>query len=449
MLTKHLPSNKILDIRLEEEKFYFPGETIKEKETTTLFRNSVELPIYPEANNSSTTAHSDKKSVTTLEAKEHSFPFQFTVPKNLNLPSSMEFGKKTHIRYMINALLDRPMIPESLCPRMEYYVHLLEFIDIEQAQFKISQERCQDMMLPKAKYNEKCMVRASIPRLGFTRGDIIPVKVLVDHFTSCHRKNSILVDLVRTVEIRTSKHTVFKESILRTTCYDLNIKENEGKQQLILCQLLIPTSTPPSIRYKDKVVRFLYKVRVTVSFTSNKNTSCVLDLPFVIGTWPRAAIPIDDDDDEADEEEGNEDDTQHSLKKQQHRNSVMSSYTADDAYNFVNRSDSVNSKKSHNSLSSSALPTPPPIRMENDVPTHILEPISNHQQEPSQLQQPSIVEEECHDSDVLSESSSSLEDSDEDDEDDLLAIIERKKKKERKELRNKRKEQRLLQQQKS
>jgi hypothetical protein len=28
MLTRHL-TNKILDIRLEEEKFYFPGETIK------------------------------------------------------------------------------------------------------------------------------------------------------------------------------------------------------------------------------------------------------------------------------------------------------------------------------------------------------------------------------------------------------------------------------------
>lgn len=32
MLTRHLTS-KIIDIRLDEEKFYFPGETIKGKET--------------------------------------------------------------------------------------------------------------------------------------------------------------------------------------------------------------------------------------------------------------------------------------------------------------------------------------------------------------------------------------------------------------------------------
>ncbi|KAL0135437.1 hypothetical protein V8B55DRAFT_1591101 [Mucor lusitanicus] len=304
----------ILDIRLEEEKFYFPGETIKgfvlihpksaikvnsiqlkfsgqvyihlkEKETNTLFQNALVLSVYP---------NSTSPKQTTLDASEHSFPFQFVVPKNLNLPSSMEFGKKGHIRYTINALLDRPMIPESLCPKVEYAVSLLEYIDIEKDQFKVPQEKSQDIMLPKAKYNQKCMVRASMPRLGFTRGDIVPLKVNIDHFTSFSRKNGVTVDLVRTVEIRTSRHTVFKETVLRSTQYDMDIKATSN-QQTILCQLLIPTSTPPSIRYKDKVLRFHYKVRVSVSF-GDKST-CTLDMPIVIGTWPRAAVPIEDDDD--------------------------------------------------------------------------------------------------------------------------------------------------------
>ncbi|KAK4509484.1 Invasin CotH3 [Mucor velutinosus] len=313
MLTRHL-TNKILDIRLEEEKFYFPGETIKgfvlihpksaikvnsiqlkfsgevyihlkEKETNTLFQNTLALSVYP---------NSTSPKQTTLDASEHSFPFQFVVPKNLNLPSSMEFGKKGYIRYTINALLDRPMIPESLCPKVEYAVSLLEYIDIEKDQFKIPQEKSQDIMLPKAKYNQKCMVRASMPRLGFTRGDIVPLKVNIDHFTSFSRKNGVTVDLVRTVEIRTTKHTVFKETVLRSTQYDMDTKA-PSHQQSILCQLLIPTSTPPSIRYKDKVLRFHYKVRVSVSF-GDKST-CTLDMPIVIGTWPRAAVPIEDDDD--------------------------------------------------------------------------------------------------------------------------------------------------------
>lgn len=62
------------------------------------------------------------------------------------------------------------MIPESLCPKTDYTVLLLEYIDIEKIKFRVPQEKSQDIMLPKAKYNQKCMVRASMPRLGFTRG---------------------------------------------------------------------------------------------------------------------------------------------------------------------------------------------------------------------------------------------------------------------------------------
>lgn len=63
------------------------------------------------------------------------------------------------------------MLLESLCPKVDYVVSLLEYIDIEREQFKIPQEKSQDLMLPQAKYNQKCMVRASMPRLGFTRGE--------------------------------------------------------------------------------------------------------------------------------------------------------------------------------------------------------------------------------------------------------------------------------------
>ncbi|KAI9470979.1 MAG: hypothetical protein EXX96DRAFT_586403 [Benjaminiella poitrasii] len=558
MLTRHL-TNKILDIRIEEEKFYFPGETIKglvivhpknsikansiqlkfsgevyihlkEKETTTLFQDILVLSVYP---------NSTLPKQTTLDASEHSFPFQFIVPKNLNLPSSMEFGKKGHIRYTIHATLDRPMLPESLCPKVEYTVSLLEFIDIEQEQFKIPQEKCQDVMLPQAKYNQKCMIRASIPRLGFTRGDIVPLKVTVDHFTSFSRKKCVTVDLVRTVEIRTSRHTVFKESVLRSTQYDVDVKQSPYQQSL-QCQILIPTSTPPSIRYKDKVLRFHYKVHVAVSFMPKMTAT--LDIPIVIGTWPRAAVPIEDDEDDNSIERSVE--MNHDLDDDDDIESVRTSSVIDDnsltvAYRNsitssngdVNRSDSVTSRTSNNSISSwkssrsweylqaqqqqacyhhsqysqslnnlsrntsqsTTLSSPdrlpsyythhrsssslysssscnneypvhnnrnsysqfqqrqqpiiplagpinaqqyrlsrhrlddesPAIILENDVPTHILEPVSST----TQQQQPQVSVSLSSSSD-----SSSLEDSDED---DLLAIIERKKKKEQRDLRRK------------
>ncbi|KAI8375059.1 hypothetical protein EDC96DRAFT_541518 [Choanephora cucurbitarum] len=282
-------------IKVNSIQLKFYGEVfinLKEKEYNTLFEKTLALSVYP---------NSTVPRQTTLDASEHSFSFEFIVPKNSELPSSME---ARHIRYTINAILDRPMIPETLCPKADYTVSLLEYIDIEQPQFRVPQEKSQDIMLSKAKYNQKCMLRASIPRLGFTRGDIVPLKVIIDHFTSYERKNGVTVDLVRTVEIRTTRHTVFKETTLKSTPHDIDTSQQQ--QQVISCQILIPTSTPPSIRYKDKVLRFHYKVRISACF--GKKEICALDLPIVIGTWPRAAVPIDDDDDNSDEQYAKEDD---------------------------------------------------------------------------------------------------------------------------------------------
>ncbi|KAI8087881.1 uncharacterized protein B0P05DRAFT_464838 [Gilbertella persicaria] len=401
MLSRHL-TNKILDIRLEEEKFYFPGETIQEKEYNTLFQKTLALSVYP---NSTTPKQ------TTLDATEHSFPFEFIVPKSSDLPSSMEFGKKGHIRYTIRAVLDRPMVPESLCPKTDYIVSLLEYIDIEQPQFKVPQEKSQDIMLPKAKYNQKCMLRASMPRLGFTRGDIVPLKVTIDHFTSYERKHGVTVDLVRTVEIRTTRHTIFKEAVLKSTPYDMHITH---QQQAITCQILIPTSTPPSIRYKDKVLRFHYKVRISADF--GKKVVCTLDLPIVIGTWPRAAVPIDDDDEDEDDEQEDKQSSFHLdssiITENEDDDESYKSCSLDDTRHLSWQAISAQPKNNN-----SEWPEAPSVLLETDVPTHILEPISTPQHKTLNVS----------DSDSNSNSNSNSND-----EDDLLAIIERKKKKEQK-----------------
>lgn len=54
---------------------------LKEKETNTLFQESLTLSVCP---------NSTSPKQTTLDPSEHTFPFKFIVPKNLNLPSSME-----------------------------------------------------------------------------------------------------------------------------------------------------------------------------------------------------------------------------------------------------------------------------------------------------------------------------------------------------------------------
>lgn len=63
---------------------------------------------------------------------------------------------------------------------------------------------------------------------------------------------------------------------------------------------MIPTSTPPTIDKKGKIIYINYKVRVTVNLNSKHSTKrkniIAVELPIVVGTWPRAAVPIDEDD---------------------------------------------------------------------------------------------------------------------------------------------------------
>ncbi|KAI8372945.1 uncharacterized protein BYT42DRAFT_578678 [Radiomyces spectabilis] len=313
--------NKVIDIRLKEEKFYFPGEVIKgdvivhpksatktnhivvrftgeiflsvkDKETINLFQNTKILPV----------SKIEGSKTHVLEPRQHKFSFEFTVPNDLNLPSSMEFGKrKARIRYWITAIHDRPMMPESLCAKAEYIVPILEFVDITTPVYAKPQEKAIDLVLPHAKYNQKCQLSLSIPRFGYTRGDIVPLRIVVNHFEPFTREQALEVELVRTVEIRTCRNTVFKEHILRSTKHDVKILGPYNFSISINCQLLIPTSTPPTIRYKDKMLHIHYKARVRLNLTGKPSTAAQqswLEMPIIVGTWPRASVPIDDDDDD-------------------------------------------------------------------------------------------------------------------------------------------------------
>lgn len=94
------------------------------------------------------------------------------------------------------------------------------------------------------------------------------------------------------------RNTLDEEHILKSNKFDLNIIGPYNFSQSITSQLLI-RPTPPTIRYKDKVMRIHYKIRAQVFISdTRKAPTCVMELPLVIGTWPRADVPIDDDDDE-------------------------------------------------------------------------------------------------------------------------------------------------------
>ncbi|KAI8374445.1 uncharacterized protein BYT42DRAFT_615609 [Radiomyces spectabilis] len=317
---KHLnKSSKTLDIRLKEEKFYFPGETIeghvlfhpktptkanhlilrfsgqvilsiKEKDTIVLFQNTKIVAVSEE----------EGSKVHVLEAKPHQFPFKFTVPEDIELPSTMEFGKKASVRYFLTAILDRPMVLESLCPKSEFTIPILEYINIESSQYRQPKIQDTDMILTLGNTTQQCHIRAYIPRSGYTRGDIIPLVMAVTCTEPVQQKKAISVELMRITEIETGKQAVTKEEVLRMTENDINIMGPIPSAQSIHCKILIPTSTPPTIHFHNTTLRVHYKVRIQ-SPKIDTSSSCgdsSIDMPIVIGTWPRAAVPIDDDGDD-------------------------------------------------------------------------------------------------------------------------------------------------------
>lgn len=93
---------------------------------------------------------------------------------------------------------------------------------------------------------------------------------------------------------------VANEITLRTSESNINIYGPYNFSQSLTEQIMIPTSTPPTIDKKGKIIYISYKVRVTVNLNSKHSAKrqniVTVELPIVVGTWPRAAVPIDEDD---------------------------------------------------------------------------------------------------------------------------------------------------------
>lgn len=59
------------------------------------------------------------------------------------------------------------MMPESLCPKIEYPVLVMEYVDVTKENFVRLLEKQKEVMTSN---NGKCHAKLSVPRTGFTRG---------------------------------------------------------------------------------------------------------------------------------------------------------------------------------------------------------------------------------------------------------------------------------------
>ncbi|KAL0094856.1 hypothetical protein F4703DRAFT_1788535 [Phycomyces blakesleeanus] len=303
-------SNQPLGIILHDEKFYFPGDILKGTiivhpksptrtnhlqlrftgEITVSIKDKKTIPLF-QITKILAVSKSGKAHV--LEARQHHFPFEFVVPADLNLPSTMEHKKNASVRYRLTVVQDRPLVLESLSPKIGYSVPILELIDVNAPHLSMAQERIVEIPLPRPSLATKFYCKVSMDRLGFTRGAIVCLNITISHSELLVLKNAISVELIRTIEMQTDKNSQKKEDVLRSRQFDLNIIGPFNFSQSIPCQLTIPTSTPPSTAHLS--LKIDYKIRVRFLIDGKKQA---LDIPMMVGTWPPTAVPIDDEDDE-------------------------------------------------------------------------------------------------------------------------------------------------------
>jgi hypothetical protein len=281
----------------------------------------------------------------------------------------------------------------------------------------------------------------------FKIGETVLLKITLDRISLLARRVALSIQLVRTVEIRSGRqvffllyiipsllpfqlnlvylyrHAVFNEAVLKTINYDLEMditKPSQTSQP----QILIPTSTPPSLRFNDRMIRFHYKIRARLGWAEEHQYK--LELPIVLGTWPRAAVPIEEDSvqemvlenveikslDTLEELSKNLTDHSSSARSETASSSSASlaSWRSWDSKNKLSRhtsfctsSSAPDPMTSDDSTNKSIRPSPVSPASADAVPTILLEPIA-----------PTIT---LH---------ASTDSEDEDDDMDLLAIVKRK-----------------------
>jgi hypothetical protein len=105
-----------------------------------------------------------------LDARTHTYSFEFLVDTNLNLPSSTKLARGS-ISYGLTAVHERPLIPDALSSKAEYPLQILENINAEWPEFAHEAEMCQDVMISGfSKDKRKVRIIAKMPRFAFVRG---------------------------------------------------------------------------------------------------------------------------------------------------------------------------------------------------------------------------------------------------------------------------------------
>ncbi|CAO3696153.1 unnamed protein product [Umbelopsis ramanniana] len=334
--------NSSFYITLNEERYWFPGDCIRGKVTLHLSKPSKTTSIRVCLWGKVTTIIKDRKEEfplfqkeivayhlpgsksSVLDARVHSYPFEFTIPSDLTLPSFTENDyPEGSVVYAIQAIHDRPFVADIMAQKAQLHIPLLEKIDVTSQQFQIPQETegyCHfDDALPDDFKRQlapdagmQATIKATIPRVAYVRGETIPVQISIQHLYPFSRPGGLTISLCRAaLFVNGNKTYVSPEEPVKTIKCDINITSANNLRQLIFEQLLIPTTTPPTIDSNGRLMQVQYKIVIMAELSDMTKSSLLsklktgstdmqaslhvatLHVPIKLGTLPFASMPID------------------------------------------------------------------------------------------------------------------------------------------------------------
>ncbi|KAL0074289.1 hypothetical protein J3Q64DRAFT_1852996 [Phycomyces blakesleeanus] len=319
-------SQTYIDIDLHNNRFYFPGDIVRGEVILDLAKPTktqhIKLALTGDVQADSNSVKlftktillaeaPDNKKTYILPAKLHKFPFEIQIPtkQECDLPSSAETLKHGTIRYYLLATHNKAALFGALSLQTKRSLAILEHIDVSLPHYNKTAEVTAILSPATTIHDHKVHMKASIPKTAIVRGDILPVTIEIKHFCVMSRKSAIKVQLIRRLHYGKTKGNILEQISIKTNLLNINIKNPANFSQVCLANIFIPTKTPPTIDRCGRLISVEYFIRIIVNMNErtiqpdNPKLFVFMELPVLIGTFPRPELFIDGEDDYDEEQE--------------------------------------------------------------------------------------------------------------------------------------------------
>ncbi|KAI9302012.1 hypothetical protein BJ944DRAFT_127850 [Cunninghamella echinulata] len=204
-------------INLFNDRYYFPGDIIKgevvldlDKPTKT---NCIRVTLSGDVQSDGSTITLISKTwylatsplndgkAYMLDAQQHRFPFEFTIPTDEGpFPSAAQISSTIGVKYTLAAYHDRPFVFfDKFVTQVKQDIRILERIDVSQPEYCAKGKVYEESPVFGSNDPRKIQLSVVLPRYAIVRGDILPIELKIKSYKPIIQEEGIKLYLIRRV----------------------------------------------------------------------------------------------------------------------------------------------------------------------------------------------------------------------------------------------------------